>query len=150
MGTDAPDPVFEEDPGYKGRVPYGFSNNAEVINGRVAMMGFTVAYLQEAIVGKGVLEQYGLPYDEGAILTKTGFDGPVFAILGLVFAIILTAALSYAGEALYKNVDPKYDGTKLPALPSWVPFFGGGDGDAAELPDIKLPDIKLPDIKLPF
>ena len=41
-----PDPLFDRDSGYKGRVPYGFSNTAENINGRVAMMGFVVAFLQ--------------------------------------------------------------------------------------------------------
>lgn len=121
------DPVFDSESPYLGRVPYGFSNEAETVNGRAAMMGFAVAYLQEALVGKGLLEQYGLPYDEGAILTRdSGLDGPVFAVFGLVFAIGLTTGLSYGGEALYRQkIDPKYDGTKLPKLPSWVPFIGG-------------------------
>ena len=29
-----PDPVFDRDSGYKGRVPFGFSNEAELLNGR--------------------------------------------------------------------------------------------------------------------
>merc|ERR1711939_700194 len=142
LESEGPDPAFEVDSEYIGRVPWGFSRNAETVNGRFAMMGFTVAYLQEAIVGKGVLEQYGLPYDEGAILDKAGFDGPIFAVLGLVFAIVLTAALSFAGEAAFKKlVDPKYDGTSLPGNPLL-------DGDSSgDVPDMKMPDIKLPDIK---
>ena len=56
---DREDPIFSENTGYKGRAPYGFSNTAELFNGRAAMMGFVICFLQELIVGKGVLEQYG-------------------------------------------------------------------------------------------
>ena len=99
-------------------MPYGFTNAAEQLNGRAAMMGFTVAYFQEAIVGKGVLEQYGLPYDEGAILMQGGFNGPIFAILGFFFAVALTAGLTFGGETLYNKVfNPNYKGTKLPFNP---------------------------------
>jgi hypothetical protein len=73
-----PDPIFDDKQGYLGKVPYGFSNNAEIINGRAAMMGFSVAYVQEAITGKGVLEQYGLPYDEAS---PTGSNLPRFTTL---------------------------------------------------------------------
>ena len=34
------------------------------------MEGFVILFLQELFTGKGVLELYGLPYDEGAILLK--------------------------------------------------------------------------------
>lgn len=34
------------------------------------MMGFTIAFLQELVIGKGVLEQWGLPYDAGAVLMQ--------------------------------------------------------------------------------
>lgn len=59
LDESLPDPVYDDQTPYKGRVPYGFSRTAEVLNGRAAMLGFTVLYLQESIVGKGVLEQYG-------------------------------------------------------------------------------------------
>merc|ERR1719424_2743419 len=68
LNDNIKDPVYDGDSPYKGRVPYGFSNFAEKMNGRVAMMGFTILFLQELVVGKGVLEQYGLPYDAGAFL----------------------------------------------------------------------------------
>jgi hypothetical protein len=68
LNEDLPDPVFDKDIGYKGRVPWGFCDAAEKLNGRAAMMGFTILFLQELVVGKGVLEQYGLPYDAGAII----------------------------------------------------------------------------------
>jgi hypothetical protein len=38
-----------------GREPWGLKNNAEIWNGRVAQMGFTVVLLQELITGKGVI-----------------------------------------------------------------------------------------------
>eukprot|EP00308_Calcidiscus_leptoporus_P026948 CAMPEP_0119367896 /NCGR_PEP_ID=MMETSP1334-20130426/14623_1 /TAXON_ID=127549 /ORGANISM="Calcidiscus leptoporus, Strain RCC1130" /LENGTH=122 /DNA_ID=CAMNT_0007384415 /DNA_START=40 /DNA_END=408 /DNA_ORIENTATION=+ len=64
-----PDPVFDDDYSYKGASKTGFVSFAEAMNGRAAMMGFTICFLQELIVGKGVLEQYGLPYDAGAVLS---------------------------------------------------------------------------------
>ena len=70
LNEDLPDPVWDEKSPYTGRAPYGFSNFAEVINGRAAMMGFVILFLQELITGKGVLELYGLPYDAGAVLLK--------------------------------------------------------------------------------
>ena len=50
-----------------GREPWGFALNAEVWNGRMAMMGFTICFIQEIVMGKGVLEAYGIGYDEGAV-----------------------------------------------------------------------------------
>ena len=70
LNDDLPDPVWDEESPYTGRAPYGFSTFAEVINGRAAMMGFVVLFLQELVLGKGVLELYGLPYDAGAVLLK--------------------------------------------------------------------------------
>ena len=76
-----------------------------------------VAYFQEFFVGKGVLEQYGLPYDEGAVLISGGTGLP--SIIGLVFAVIFVAGLSYGGEYLNNEVlgDGSYKGTKLPFNP---------------------------------
>ena len=68
--SNRPDPVWDESSPYTGRVPYGFSEAAEKLNGRAAMMGFTILFLQELVCGKGVLELYGLPYDAGAVLIK--------------------------------------------------------------------------------
>merc|ERR1712113_1143268 len=64
-----PDPVFDDEYTYKGASKLGFVSFAEAINGRAAMLGFTICFLQELIFGKGVLEQYGLPYDPGAVLS---------------------------------------------------------------------------------
>merc|ERR1719201_2947626 len=123
-----PDPIFDDETGYLGRVSYGFSNQAEKINGRAAMMGFSVAYVQEAITGKGVLEQYGLPYDEGAVLIKGG--GGLPSIIAVVFAAIVVAGLTYGGEKAYLTLNPNYKGTKLP--------------DPTSLGVPKLPDVPNP------
>ena len=56
LDESKPDPVWDEKSPYKGRVPYGFSDSAEKLNGRAAMMGFAILFLQELITGKGVLE----------------------------------------------------------------------------------------------
>lgn len=98
--------VFEDMEPYKGRVSWGFSDAAEKTNGRVAMMAFTILYLQEAFVGTGILTQYGLPYDEGAVVPAySGFiPGPV----GLVLAVLVTGA---AGFGLIK-LDNKLSGVE--------------------------------------
>ena len=59
LDDSLPDPVYDNTEPYKGRTPFGFNSFAESINGRVAMSGFTILFLQELIAGKGVLEQYG-------------------------------------------------------------------------------------------
>ena len=53
LDSSLPDPVYDTESGYKGKVSYGFSTEAEKINGRFAMMGFTICFLQEAVFGKG-------------------------------------------------------------------------------------------------
>ena len=58
LNDSLPDPVFDNTEKYKGSSWFGFCATAEAINGRAAMMGFTILFLQELIVGKGVLEQY--------------------------------------------------------------------------------------------
>ena len=38
----------------------GFTPQAEILNGRVAMVGFVIGVLTELITGQGVLSQLGL------------------------------------------------------------------------------------------
>lgn len=63
----------------EGRGPFGLKKNAEIWNGRVAQMGFTVVLLQELVTGKGVIEglQEGNPFNL-AIVGVT-----VVSVLGL-------------------------------------------------------------------
>ena len=70
LDNSLPDPVYDEmggDGGYLGKSNIGFSQGAETWNGRAAMAGFTICFLQEIVMGKGVLEAYGIGYDEGAV-----------------------------------------------------------------------------------
>lgn len=66
-----PDPVFDDTYEYKGRSKTGFVTFAETLNGRASMMGFTILFLQELIMGKGVLELYGLPCARCQRLVRT-------------------------------------------------------------------------------
>ncbi len=66
LDDSLPDPIYDAPSTYKGRVPYGFSTNAELLNGRAAMIGFAILFLQELLFGKGVFELYGIPLAEGA------------------------------------------------------------------------------------
>ncbi|EOD10950.1 hypothetical protein EMIHUDRAFT_452580 [Emiliania huxleyi CCMP1516] len=68
LDESLPDPVFDDTYEYKGRSKVGFVTYAELLNARMAMMGFTILFLQELLFGKGVLQMYGLPYDSGAFL----------------------------------------------------------------------------------
>ena len=47
------DPVYDQDGGYLGKSKFGFNQFAETINGRVAMSGFTICFLQELVTGRG-------------------------------------------------------------------------------------------------
>ena len=70
LDESIPDPVYDDDGGdggYLGKSNIGFSQGAETFNGRAAMAGFTICFLQEIVMGRGVLEAYGLPYDAGAV-----------------------------------------------------------------------------------
>ncbi|GMI07809.1 hypothetical protein TrRE_jg7231 [Triparma retinervis] len=62
-----------------GRAPWGMKNNAEIWNGRVAQVAFTIVLLQELVFGKGVVQgvQDG---DLGAIF-MLGITG--VSVLGL-------------------------------------------------------------------
>lgn len=72
----------------QGRGPWGLKKNAEIWNGRVAQMGFTIVLLQELVTGKGVIQ--GL--QEGNIFN--------IAMLGItaVSVLALSAFLAAKGK----------------------------------------------------
>jgi hypothetical protein len=39
---------------------FGFSDNAEILNGRLAMLGFVLGLVTELLTGQGILSQIGL------------------------------------------------------------------------------------------
>jgi hypothetical protein len=59
-----------------GQGVFGFSNFAEIWNGRMAMLGFLAALASEVLTGKGILGQIGINTTGGGILVAlflTGF-----------------------------------------------------------------------------
>ena len=64
----------------EGRGPWGMKKNAEIWNGRLAQMGFTIVLLQEFVTGKGVIQ--GLQ------------DGNIINIFFLGIAVASTVGLS--------------------------------------------------------
>ncbi|NJK35587.1 MAG: hypothetical protein HC919_11895 [Oscillatoriales cyanobacterium SM2_2_1] len=46
---------------------FGFSNFAEIWNGRMAMIGFVAGLANEVITGKGILAQVGITGGRGAL-----------------------------------------------------------------------------------
>merc|ERR1719409_1883468 len=63
LDESLPDPVYDRESPYLGRTSFGFVTEAEKLNGRAAMMGFVILFIQELVMGKGVLQAYGLPLD---------------------------------------------------------------------------------------
>lgn len=78
-----------------GKSPWGLKNNAEIWNGRVAQMGFTIVLLQELITGKGVIQ--GI--QDGDFIN--------YAFLGLagVSVIGLTIFLAIKGSDTYFDIN---------------------------------------------
>jgi len=113
LDPSIPDPVYDGESGYKGRVSWGFCDTSEKFNGRAAMMGFTFTYVQEAITGKGVITLYGLPYDSGAFV-ESGDSNLLITIASVIGAGVITAGFTYGGSILYRKLNPTYDGTQLP------------------------------------
>lgn len=79
-----------------GRNPWGVKRNAEVWNGRVAQMAFTIVVLQELIQGKGVIQ--GI--QEGNIVNL------VMAGAAALSVVVLTAFLAIQAS--------QYDEFKIP------------------------------------
>ena len=78
-----------------GRSPWGMKNNAEIWNGRMAQMGFTIVLLQELVTGKGVVK--GLQEGDPVNLAFLGF-----AVLSVV---ALTAWLAIKGTDQYFDTE---------------------------------------------
>ncbi len=66
-----------------GKGTFGFTNFAEIWNGRMAMIGFAAALVNEIITGKGILGQVGVTSKGGdifVVLILLGFSAA--ALLG--------------------------------------------------------------------
>jgi hypothetical protein len=58
-----------------GQGVFGFSNFAEIWNGRMAMLGFVAALASEVATGKGILGQVGINTSGGDILVALFLAG---------------------------------------------------------------------------
>jgi hypothetical protein len=84
-----PDPVFDGESPYTGRIYGGFTEAAETLNGRAAMLGFVALFLLELITGRGLIGLLGLSYDAGAPLAEMpGTD--LFSVVVSWIARLLT------------------------------------------------------------
>ena len=79
----------------EGRSPFGLKKNAEIWNGRVAQVGFTIVLLQELITGKGVVQ--GL--QEGNFLNIAFLGVTVVSVVGL------SAFLAIKGKDKFIDLD---------------------------------------------
>ena len=53
LDESVPDPIYDVEVDYLGKSANGFTQTAETWNGRAAMAGFTICFLQEIVLGKG-------------------------------------------------------------------------------------------------
>ena len=74
-----------------GRQPWGFALNAEVWNGRVAMMGFVWVIVQELVQGKGCITRIQEAQGFGDLVAPIAIGGVFFA---LVLALVTVIASS--------------------------------------------------------
>jgi Chlorophyll A-B binding protein len=73
-----------------GQGVFGFSNFAEIWNGRMAMIGFVAALANEVVTGKGILGQIGINTSGGDILVALFLSGFTAAALIGYYAIKIT------------------------------------------------------------
>jgi hypothetical protein len=74
-----------------GREPWGFALNAEVWNGRVAMMGFFWVLIQESIVGKGSLIVIKEAQSAGDLIVPGIIGGVFFVLVGALVTVIASS-----------------------------------------------------------
>jgi len=71
-----------------GREPWGFAVNAEVWNGRIAMMGFFWVLIQEAIQGKGCITTIRQAQGPGELIVPIGIASTFFIAVAAVTTVI--------------------------------------------------------------
>jgi hypothetical protein len=72
-----------------GQGVFGFSNFAEIWNGRMAMLGFLAALASEVLTGKGILGQIGINTTGGGILVALFLTGFTVATMLGYYAVKL-------------------------------------------------------------
>jgi hypothetical protein len=77
---------------------FGFRPFAEVWTGRLAMMGFITSIVEEAMTGKGTLQQIGLPSPSSELLA---------ALTALVGIVLLVGTADTINKAFQRKLSPK-------------------------------------------
>ncbi|AFY70039.1 hypothetical protein Pse7367_1761 [Thalassoporum mexicanum PCC 7367] len=76
-----------------GKGVFGFSNFAEVWNGRMAMLGVVAGFAGEALTGKGILEQVGISTQGGGIMAALFLTGFTAAAMIGYYAVKMSSQL---------------------------------------------------------
>ena len=66
----------------EGKGTFGFSNFAEIWNGRMAMLGFVAALISEVSTGKGILGQIGISREGGILVALFLIGFSIAATIG--------------------------------------------------------------------
>lgn len=82
----------------EGKGTFGFTNFAEIWNGRMAMLGFIAALAQEVITGKGILAQVGITNTAGGYLTALFLAGFTVAAIVGYYAVNLSSPVQIPPE----------------------------------------------------
>ncbi len=82
-----------------GQGVFGFSNFAEIWNGRMAMIGFVAALVGEVLTGKGILGQVGITTSGGDILVALFLAGFTAAAVIGYYAVKLSNVQAVAPES---------------------------------------------------
>ena len=109
-----------------GREPWGFSLNAEVWNGRIAMLAFFWVLIQEAIVGKGSITVFQEAEHWWQLIVPSIIGGTFFVMVAFVTNTIASQdgddfstdeiLAELTGEAPSKPAAPAEKGFELPAF----------------------------------
>jgi len=82
-----------------GQGVFGFSNFAEIWNGRMAMIGFVAALSGEVLTGKGILGQVGITTSGGDVLVALFLAGFTAAAVIGYYAVKLSNVQAVAPES---------------------------------------------------
>ena len=118
-----------------GREPWGFSLNAEVWNGRIAMLAFFWVLIQEAIVGKGSITVFQEAEHWWQLIVPSIIGGTFFVMV----AFVTNTIASQDGDDFSTDEILAELTGEAPAKPS-----AGQQEKGFELPAFELPKLPNP------
>ena len=118
-----------------GREPWGFSLNAEVWNGRIAMLAFFWVLIQEAIVGKGSITVFQEAEHWWQLIVPSVIGGTFFVMVAFVTN---TIASQDGDDFSTDEILAELTGEKPATAPA------GQQEKGFELPAFELPKLPNP------